>query len=189
MERGLSGTYAWLMRRFVTRDFPDHNCDMVLFSDQVVRHLNAQVELHSSLFLQILTLGFRQAAIEYDRHGRQGGRSKWTLAKKLKLFVDSFVAFSFAPIRLVSFSGLFMSALGLSWAAYLGLRTLVRGDLSPGWPSLVAILMIGFGVTNVSLGIIAEYLWRTLEAARHRPAFVIRDTVMLGAEAAEGETR
>jgi dolichol-phosphate mannosyltransferase len=46
-------------------------------------------------------------------------------------------------------------------------------DLSAGWPALVSILMIGFGITNISLGIIAEYLWRTLDASRRRPVFLI----------------
>jgi hypothetical protein len=32
---------------------------------------------------------------------------------------------------------------------------------------------VGFGVTNISLGILAEYLWRTLDASRKRPPFVI----------------
>jgi dolichol-phosphate mannosyltransferase len=183
LERGLSGVYAWLMRRFVTPRFPDDNSDIVLFSGDVARNLNAAVESHSSLFLQILTLGFRQTAIEYDRRIRRAGRSKWTLTKKLKLFADSFLAFSFAPVRFVSFAGILLSALGLTWAAYLGLRSLFLGDLSPGWPSLVAFLMVGFGLTNISLGIVAEYLWRTLEAARRRPVFIVRDTLKLGADA------
>ena len=42
-----------------------------------------------------------------------------------------------------------------------------------GWPSLISVLMIGFGITNISLGIIAEYLWRAFDAARARPPFII----------------
>ena len=42
-----------------------------------------------------------------------------------------------------------------------------------GWPTLISVLMLGFGLTNISLGIIAEYLWRTLDAARARPVFII----------------
>jgi dolichol-phosphate mannosyltransferase len=42
-----------------------------------------------------------------------------------------------------------------------------------GWAATVSMLMIGFGITNISLGIIAEYLWRTLDASRKRPVFII----------------
>ena len=50
-------------------------------------------------------------------------------------------------------------------------------DLDSGWPALVSILMLGFGITNISLGIIAEYLWRTLDSSRKRPVFIINDIV------------
>lgn len=46
-------------------------------------------------------------------------------------------------------------------------------DLASGWPALLSILMVGFGITNISLGIIAEYLWRTLDSSRKRPVFII----------------
>ena len=42
-----------------------------------------------------------------------------------------------------------------------------------GWPTLISVLMLGFGLTNISLGIIAEYLWRAFDAARARPPFII----------------
>ena len=63
--------------------------------------------------------------------------------------------------------------LGGAFATYLVFRKLCYKDLLPGWTMLVCILMMGFGVTNISLGIIAEYLWRTLDAARKRPVFII----------------
>jgi len=41
---------------------------------------------------------------------------------------------------------------------------------------LVSVLLLGFGLTNFALGIVAEYIWRTLDASRRRPVFII-DTV------------
>ena len=61
------------------------------------------------------------------------------------------MAFSFAPIRFVSLWGLLLATLGLMWAGYIVARALIVGDLNPGWPSLVAFLMIAAGVTNISL--------------------------------------
>ena len=55
-------------------------------------------------------------------------------------------------------------------------------DLPSGWPTLISILMFGFGLTNISLGIIAEYLWRTLDAARKRPPFIIDEIIELNKE-------
>ena len=125
--------------------------------------------------LQVLNLGFRQDFIEYQKVSRKAGKSKWTLAKKIKLLIDSFVAFSFAPIRMVSMVGIFFFFTGILWTLYIMFRKIFFNDLEPGWPALVSILMIGFGITNISLGIIAEYLWRTLDASRKRPVFIIDD--------------
>ena len=69
--------------------------------------------------------------------------------------------------------GMVFFLLGVLWSLYLVTRALVFDDLQQGWPSLIAILMLGFGLTNMALGIIAEYLWRTLDVSRGRPVFLI----------------
>jgi len=95
------------------------------------------------------------------------------LTKKIKLLIDSFVAFSYAPIRFVTVIGMLFSISGFIWTLYVIVRTLLLHDLTQGWPALISVLLIGFGITNISLGIVAEYLWRTLDASRKRPAFIV----------------
>lgn len=167
--------YAKLMQKFVVKNFPELGFDIVMFNKKVKDVLNQNIEKISSLFLQIVTLGFRQASIGYEKEERKRGNSKWTFSKKIKLLIDSFVAFSYMPIRFVSAIGIIFSGFGFVWACYIIFRKLLYHDLTAGWPSLIAILMIGFGLTNLSLGIIAEYLWRTLDAVRHRDAFIVED--------------
>lgn len=173
VERFFSRLYARMMRKFAVPVFPDNNLDVVIFNEKVKKELNESIEANSSIFLQILSMGFKQDLVPYDRQRRQAGCSKWTLSKKIKLLIDSFVAFSYTPIRLVTVMGITISMLGILWVLYIVLRALLIGDLDPGWPSLIGILIIGFGLTNISLGIIAEYLWRTLDAARGRKVFIV----------------
>jgi dolichol-phosphate mannosyltransferase len=139
----------------------------------VADQVNNNVEANSSIFLQILGMGFRQESITYKKRERTVGISKWTISKKIKLFIDSFVAFSYAPIRFVTIVGILFFIIGFFWTVYIIIRELFYHNLASGWPALVSILMIGFGITNISLGIIAEYLWRTLDASRKRPVFII----------------
>ncbi len=167
--------YSRLMQRFALAGFPTGGFDIVLFRARIAEELNSQIETDSSVFLQVLSLGFRQALVDYERLERRVGVSKWDLRKKLKLVLDSFVSFTYVPIRLVSLVGIAMSTVGAAWTGYLAIRTLVFHDLLSGWPTLIAVLMVGFGLTNISLGIIAEYLWRTLAAARRRRPFVIAE--------------
>lgn len=179
IEKLFSNLYAKLMRRFVAENFPENGFGIIMFNQKIGSELNRNIESNSSIFLQILTMGFRQNQIFYHKAARVGGKSKWTFSKKLKLLVDSFVAFSYVPIRLVGVVGITLSFLGLVGVVYVIMRTLLYHDLSQGWPALMAILMIGFGATNISLGIIAEYLWRTFDTARHKSVFIINEIIDL----------
>lgn len=176
-EKVFSRLYAYLMRKYAIENYPLKGFDLVMFGQKVRRELNQNIEANSSIFLQILTMGFRQATIEYDKQARKVGKSKWTFNKKVKLFIDSFIAFSFAPIRFVTFIGILLFILGGLFGVYIVARKFIYNDLQQGWASLIAILMVGFGVTNISLGIIAEYLWRALDASRNRPVFIIDDII------------
>ncbi len=178
-ERQFSKLYSRLMRNYVNRKYPSKGFDVVMFNNKVKEAVNKNIENNSSVFLQILNMGFKQDFIEYQKLPRQAGKSKWTIAKKIKLLIDSFVAFSYAPIRLVSMIGILFFIGGILWTSYIVFRKLVFNDLAAGWPALISILMIGFGITNISLGIIAEYLWRTLDASRKRPVFIIDEIIEL----------
>ncbi|HEV7622186.1 MAG TPA: glycosyltransferase, partial [Flavisolibacter sp.] len=172
-EKYFSRIYSDLMRKFVNKQYPLQGFDVVMFDAKVAAELNKNIESNSSIFLQILNLGFASDCIFYDKQLRESGKSKWTFGKKIKLLIDSFVGFSFAPIRLVSVIGIIFFIIGICWAAYIIFRKLVFNDLATGWPALLCVLMVGFGITNISLGIIAEYLWRTLDSSRKRPVFII----------------
>jgi dolichol-phosphate mannosyltransferase len=178
-EKIFSRFYASMMRKFVNKNFPYTGLETVLISDKVRKVFNGNVEANSSFMLQILSMGFKNKFVNIKKTNRNSGKSKWTLSKKIKLFIDSFVAFSYAPIRFVTIIGILFSITGFLWTIYIIIRSLVFSDLSPGWPALISVLLIGFGITNISLGIVAEYLWRTLDASRKRPVFIIDEIIEL----------
>lgn len=178
-EKLFSGFYAKLMQKFAFSNFPDKGFDIVFFNSKVTQQINDNIESNSSIFLQILGMGFSQTSILYDKKERKIGKSKWTISKKIKLLIDSFVAFSYAPIRFVSLVGILFFTFGILWTIYIIARKIIFDDLASGWPALTSILLLGFGVTNIGLGIIAEYLWRTLDASRKRPVFIIDEIVEL----------
>ncbi len=180
IEKQFSSLYSGLMRKYINPKYPKNGFDVVLFNRKVLNVLNNNIESHSSIFLQVLNMGFQQDYVEYEKISRKFGKSKWTLSKKVKLLLDSFVAFSYTPIRLVSYVGISFFIIGICWTIYIIGRKLIYDDLQDGWPALVAILMVGFGITNISLGIIAEYLWRTLDASVKRPVFIISEIIDVG---------
>lgn len=172
-EKIFSKAYAWVMQKYVDKQFPFEGIETVVVSGKVRAIFNSNIEANSSFPLQLLSMGFKNKFVGIEKIQRTVGKSKWTLSKKVKLLLDSFVAFSYAPIRLVSITGMILFVLGISWTIYISLRKIFYDDLVTGWAALTSILLLGFGITNISLGIIAEYLWRTLDISRKRPVFII----------------
>jgi dolichol-phosphate mannosyltransferase len=176
-EGKFSKIYAKLMRKYAIQSFPKNGFDIVFFNHKIASVLNNNILSNSSIFLQILSLGFRQSTIQYNKTERKFGKSKWTISKKIKLFIDSFVSFSYAPLKFVTIVGILMSTLGFVYSSYIILRKIIFDDLNSGWPTIISILLIGFGATNISLGIVAEYLWRTFDAARKSEVFIIDEII------------
>ncbi len=173
LEKLFSNTYSSLMRKYAVKNFESGGINTIMINNKIVDMLNNNIESNSSVILQILDAGFKHITIPMDYKERAAGVSKWTLSKKIKLFIDSFVAFSFMPIRLVSIVGMLMFFVGF----IVGVATIINKIVNPsvpiGYSTLVGVMAMGFGITNISLGIIAEYLWRAYDAARKRPAFII----------------
>jgi hypothetical protein len=62
------------------------------------------------------------------------------------MLIDSFVAFSYAPIRLVSIVGFLFFMIGIIWTVYIVSRKLIFNDLETGWPMLTSILLLDLGL-------------------------------------------
>lgn len=179
-EEVFSHIYSKLIRKYAIPEYPMKGVNTIFFNEKVKKALNADQELNSSVVLQVLNQGFNQTVINVDYNERTRGKSKWNFSKKLKLMIDSFVSFSFFPIRMVSVFGFAFAIIGILIALYLIIIKVFNiMPVTLGWPSLISILMIGFGLTNISLGVIAEYLWRTFDSARNRPMFIIDENIDL----------
>lgn len=172
-----AGIYYRAIRRFVTDRMPAGGCDCYLIDRKVIDTLLAMDELNSSLTMQVLWVGFRSTVIYFDRKEREAGKGRWTFAKKFKLMLDSFVSFSYLPVRLMWMTGflffIFSIVMGISILA----EYFTTGTPIAGWPSLMCVLLLSTGLILWMLGMIGEYLWRTFDASRNRPAFIIDEII------------
>ena len=176
-ERFFSKTYSWLMRKYAVSTYSSGGTSVIVFNKKIKDYMNANVENNSSVMLQIMDAGFKYCTIHLDFHERSIGKSKWTLKKKIKLFIDSFVSFSFMPIRLVSIIGVMLFFVGLIIGVIAIINKLTNPSVPIGYSTIASLLALGFGVMNISLGIIAEYLWRAYDAAGGRPVFIVSETI------------
>jgi polyisoprenyl-phosphate glycosyltransferase len=170
-HRGFAALYYWIMRRLVgMTEMPARGADFFLLDRLVVDAFRRFSERNVSVLALITWLGFRQEFVEYDKQPRLSGQSGWTLARKIKLVVDSITSFSDFPIRLCTYAGLALLAcsLGLLIFAVVLLPQLGGGVL------LLLSLIVGLaGVQLVAVGVVGEYVWRALEESRRRPPYLI----------------
>jgi len=171
--------YYALMRRFAMAEMPSQGADFLLMDRCVINAFNQTLERNTSILALILWMGFNQTSIPYVKEARHAGQSKWTLKKKLKLAVDSFVGFSYFPIRLMSYLGISTAFSGFIYALFIIYRKLVVGYPIEGWASLMVVVLLVAGIQLTMLGVLGEYLWRALEESRGRPKYVIESSINL----------
>jgi dolichol-phosphate mannosyltransferase len=147
--------------------------DFRLMDRAVVDALKQMGERHRLLRAMTSWVGFRQAAVTYDRAERFAGQSKYPLRKMITLALDGIVSFSTVPLKLISLIGLAFSGLALVGVAYALAMRLLTDNWVPGWTLIfITLLMIG-GLEFVVLGVMGEYLGRIYSEAKNRPLFLV----------------
>lgn len=168
-----SRLYYWLMRHvFGVREMPGSGADFFLLDRRVIDTLMKYRESNSSVLGLLMWMGFRQARIYYTKQPRRAGRSGWTLRKKIKLLIDSITSFSHLPIRVMSIAGFAVSMVGFIYAFIVVINFLL-GRPGQGWSSLMIVLLIVGGLQMLMLGVLGEYVWRTLDESRRRPQYMV----------------
>jgi dolichol-phosphate mannosyltransferase len=183
----LANLFYILFRRFALKTMPRNGYDFFLIDRHICDLINQIQENNAYLTGLILWLGFEHDIVYYHRRERERrfGVSMWTMAKKLKYFADSFVAFSYFPIRAASVAGIGLSLLGFLFAVTVVIERLVFGIRAEGWASLMVVLLIVSGAQLVMMGILGEYLWRNLDETRRRPRFVVERVIEGNAASAD----
>ena len=173
IQKMFSYSYYALIRWFAIPNYPVGGFDLFLIDRQVLEEVNKIQEKNTSILTLIYWLGFEASFIPYVRRKREKGKSRWTLSKKIKLFVDTFVSFSYFPIRLFSILGIFYALASFIYGTVILFSWISYGTQVQGWVPMMLVLTFTAGLQMTLLGILGEYIWRTMDETRKRPLFVI----------------
>ncbi|MCI9219886.1 MAG: glycosyltransferase family 2 protein [Lachnospiraceae bacterium] len=165
--------YYALIRKIVNKNMPVGGCDCYLIDRKVIQVLERLDEKNSSLTLQVLWAGFQTDSVYFVRQDREIGKSRWTLSKKVKLVMDSVMSFSYFPLRFMSGLGILFNILAFLLLVSVFVEKFTKGTPIVGWASLMCVVLCASGVIMLMLGILGEYIWRTLDAARTRPPYIV----------------
>ena len=170
-----SRVFFWLMRKLCFTNMPTGGFSYVMLGRKALNALLRNQESTPYFQGQILWTGFDVHFLDYHRPARSSGESRWTFGKKITLLLDGVLNYSFLPIRLISLSGILASLVGVAFTLAVVARRIWWGTMVPGWTTITLLLLVIGGLQMVMLGIIGEYLWRTLAQVRNRDAYVVEE--------------
>ena len=121
-------------------------------------------------------VGFNVKWIDYENVQRVAGKTKWSFWRLLSYALDGITAFSTTPLIFSSLIGLLFCLISFALIILIIIKTLLLGDPTSGWPSLVCIIFMVSGIQLFSLGIIGQYLSKTYLEIKKRPIYIIKET-------------
>lgn len=163
--------------RILGVDMVYNHADYRLMSKRVVDGLSQYKEVNLFLRGMIPLIGYKYSVVEYERHERFAGESKYPLKKMIAFALDGITSFSIKPIRLITLLGFTIFFAGGAALLYT-LIVKILGRTVTGWTSLTLSIWVLGGVQLLSLGVIGEYIGKIYNEAKHRPRFIISDKLI-----------
>jgi dolichol-phosphate mannosyltransferase len=161
--------------------YPEGGADLAFIDREVIDMLNDRIHpINTAVVPEILRMGFTPIYLPYARPiGLNKGKSRWTFKKKLRLAKDVFFSSSSFPIKFITNLGFwtaFLSVIIMIFYAYIAIfgNRQFWGVTVPGWISIILFITFFCGLILLSLGVIAEYIWRIYEEVKARPGYIIK---------------
>lgn len=174
-----SSMFWYVLRRLTGLPIPDGMAVMRIFNrrfaDQFMKY-REQNRFIEGIFIHI---GMKNTSIPVDQMPRFAGKSKFDFRKKFRLAANAILDFSELPLKLATRLGLALSVVG--FAAILTVLTLKLTvvDFQAGWPSLLSVLLLGFGLQLFFIGLVAQYVGKIYSEAKQRPLYSVKSTTNL----------
>ncbi|MGZ3885010.1 MAG: glycosyltransferase family 2 protein [Bacteroidia bacterium] len=173
IKKTLANSFHYLIKKFALPNIPDGGFDFVLFDKQLREELVKIKEKNTNSLYLLAWMNFEMVSIPYARVERKVGVSKWTFKKRMKLFIDSFVSFSYLPLRIITIMGFLMGFATFAYAVLIIILKVAGSVPVSGWSSTMLMILFTSSFQMMALGVLGEYLWRVLEASRNRPLYIV----------------
>ena len=164
-----------IMNRISSADVVDGARDFQLMNRKVVSAILSMKEYNRFSKGIFGWVGFKKKWLEYENIERAAGETKWSFWKLLLYALDGIVAFSTMPLVIASVMGILFCVLAFAAIIFIIIRTLVFGDPTSGWPSMVCIIMLVSGVQLLCIGILGQYMAKTYLETKRRPLYLVEE--------------
>ncbi|RII33821.1 glycosyltransferase [Clostridium chromiireducens] len=158
-------------------DMVYNHADYRLMSKRALDGLSEFKEVNLFLRGIVPLVGYKSSIVEYERHERFAGESKYPLKKMITFALDGITSLSIKPIRIITGLGFLIFFFSFIALAYTFLVKFF-GKTVTGWTSLTLSIWLIGGIQLLSLGVIGEYIGKIYNETKQRPRFIISDKLI-----------
>lgn len=166
-----------LMNKISKTEIVDGARDYRLMTRQVADAILAMTEYNRFTKGIFGWVGYETKWLEYENIERRKGETKWSFWKLFVYSLEGITAFSTVPLTVAALIGALFCVLAFIMIVFIIVKTLIFGDPTSGWPSLVCIIMLISGVQLFCLGIVGQYLSKTYMEVKRRPIYLVKEDI------------
>lgn len=174
LRRVNSQVFYWLAGRLTDDIIPRNASDFRLLDKSAYQAVRSLRERNKVMRGVAAWVGFSSKGIPIRRPSRFAGESKASTKTVLEVASRSIFSNSTKPLRMITFAGLSLCAISIVAICVLGLLWVFRGVPFAGFGTLVSVILMGFGLISLMIGIVAEYLGLVYDEVKERPSFIVR---------------
>jgi dolichol-phosphate mannosyltransferase len=174
MKRAVSYFGYSVINRLSDVQIPRNTGDFRIMTRRVIEELRRLSESHGFLRGMVAYVGFRQAAVLYNRDARLMGTGNYNrLIGSLRIGINGLVGFSSRPLQLMSMAGFIVAAISFTLGSWYVLQKLIGVALTPGLSTTVLVVSFFSGVQLLALGVVGEYIGRIYDETKRRPMYIV----------------
>lgn len=177
LKRAAYKIFYKVLNRISYIDIPLDSGDFSMISTRVVKYINQMPE--ESRFLRGMRswIGFKQIGVEYERHERFSGESKYPLKNLIRLALNGLFNFSEYPIKFISRIGIVTLTISMLYFIYTLIKQFFFGGVPEGFTALFFLITLFGGAQLLAIGIIGEYILRIFFQVKKRPLFIVKEVI------------
>ena len=164
-----------IMNKISKTEIVDGARDYRLMTRQVVDAILTMTEYNRFTKGIFGWVGYETKWLEYENIERKKGETKWSFWKLFVYSLEGITAFSTMPLTVAAVMGALFCVMAFVLIVVIIVRTLIFGDPTSGWPSMVCIILLVSGVQLFCLGIVGQYLSKTYMEVKKRPIYLVKE--------------
>lgn len=179
LNRQFSKIFWGTLNKFTGLNIPKGVAVMRIFNREFADEFLKYNESNRFIEGIFIAISKNWTTLEIEQRERFAGTTKFNFKKKMQLAFDAIFDFSELPLKMTVRFGMSLIGIGLIGLFVLLISKLFFVDFQAGWPSIIASIIIVFGLQLFFLGIVSLYIGRIYKEVKQRPLYSVKDKINL----------